>query len=79
MLKKNASLELGADLKQLRLEVDSRIPDILRVRITDPHEKRWEVPRELLAKTPEEVAGSGPPPAFVSPVLCCPCLYQASY
>ncbi|EIE26263.1 hypothetical protein COCSUDRAFT_64412 [Coccomyxa subellipsoidea C-169] len=55
-LRKEASPELGVDLKYLKLEADTRIPDILRVRITDPHDKRWEVPRELLAQTPEEVA-----------------------
>jgi hypothetical protein len=56
-LRVGVSPELGPDLQQLRLEVDSRIPDILRVRITDPNEQRWEVPRELLAQTPEEAAG----------------------
>lgn len=56
-LEKGAHPELGSDLSRLRLSVDSSIPDILHIKITDADKDRWEVPTDLLSGTPEELAG----------------------
>lgn len=39
--------ELGPDVRELRLSAEPLSPSILRVRLTDAHKERWEVPQWL--------------------------------
>ena len=39
--------ELGPDVRELELTVNTSVPDILRLRLTDPQHSRWEVPAYL--------------------------------
>ena len=54
-IKQSTHPELGADIGRLKLEVETNIPDLLHVKITDAANKRWEVPEKLLAKTAEQM------------------------
>ena len=54
-IKQSTHPELGADIGRLKLEVETNIPDLLHVKITDVANKRWEVPENLLAKTAEQM------------------------
>ena len=40
--------ELGSDVSDLRLRVERFSPGVLRVKITDAAQERWEVPHHLL-------------------------------
>lgn len=56
-LKQATHPELGADVQRLRLEVETNIPDLLHVKITDAGQKRYEVPESLLSKSAEQMKG----------------------
>ena len=56
-LQQSTHPELGPDIETLRLEVETNVPDLLHVKITDAANKRWEVPDKLLAKTAEQIKG----------------------
>ena len=50
--------ELGIDSERLRLEVETSVPDLLHVKITDARRRRWEVPQSLLHKSAEYIKGT---------------------
>ena len=56
-LKQATHPELGPDIKTLKLTVETKVPDLLHVKITDAANKRWEVPEQLLAKSAEQIKG----------------------
>ena len=56
-LKQSTHPELGPDIETLRLEVETNVPDLLHVKITDAAKKRWEVPDKLLAESAEQIKG----------------------
>ena len=57
-LKQATHQELGPDINTLRLSVETAVPDLLHVKITDAANKRWEVPEKLLAKSAEQIKGA---------------------
>lgn len=57
-LKKGASPELGSDLSRLKVSVDTSIPDILHIKITDAEKERWEVPVDLLPRGTADLTGT---------------------
>ena len=50
--------ELGTDSERLRLEVETSVPDLLHVKITDAARRRWEVPHSLLHTSAEHIKGA---------------------
>lgn len=46
----SGSTTYGEDIKQLTLEVVFETVDIVRVKITDSHAKRWEVPESIIQR-----------------------------
>ena len=46
----SGSTTYGEDIKQLTLEVVFETVDIVRVKITDSHVKRWEVPETIISR-----------------------------
>ena len=57
-LKQTTHPELGIDSQRLRLEVETSVPDLLHVKITDTARKRWEVPQSLLHTSAEHINGT---------------------
>ena len=47
-LTKRTQKELGPDIETLQLDVEEVTGSILRIKLTDPHKARWEVPGWLL-------------------------------
>ena len=56
-LKQRVQPELGVDSERLRLEVETSVPDLLHVKITDARRRRWEVPQSLLHTSAEHIKG----------------------
>ena len=57
-LKQATQPELGLDSERLRLEVETSVPDLLHVKITDARRRRWEVPQSLLHTSAEHIKGT---------------------
>ena len=57
-LKQPTQPELGIDSERLRLEVETSVPDLLHVKITDARRRRWEVPHALLHTSAEHIKGT---------------------
>ena len=57
-LKQATQPELGRDSEQLRLEVETSVPELLHVKITDVRQRRWEVPQSLLHTSAEHIKGT---------------------
>ena len=62
-LKQSTQPELGIDSERLRLEVETGVPDLLHVKITDARQRRWEVPQSLLHTSAEHIKGTPSPAA----------------
>ena len=56
----------------LKLMVETKVPDLLHVKITDAANKRWEVPEQLLAKSAEQIKGAR------IPITCMSCSHHVS-
>lgn len=51
-LSRSTQKELGSDVTELQLDVEEVTDSILRVKLTDPNRRRWELPAWLLKSDP---------------------------